>query len=209
MNGLIGHERQRWLLLSIMTGPSWLSFQMTNDCFSIEKSIHNSLSNSATFGVLWLYLLLFRLILIKKNIPELFSHTWTAIWADASRLSPQSKFSEFIQLKWPFQFTEVTKIPSSSASVEIGYTSVHEYIFIHRSIHILHTHTHRICICVCVKILLGISVLMFLSSVSLQVMEILAKLRKWQAYLTFTQLISWSMILRGPGYLNTYSKTNE
>lgn len=55
-----------------MTGPSWLSFQMTNDYFSIEKSIYNSLSNSATFEMLWLYVLLFRLIPIKKKIQNYF-----------------------------------------------------------------------------------------------------------------------------------------
>lgn len=164
----------------------------------MRKSIYNSVSSSATFGMVWLYGLLFRLIHIKKNIPELFSHTWTAIWADASRLSPQSKFSEFIQLEWPFQFTAVTKIPSICASFVISYTYVHIYRFIHRSIRILHMHTHRdrVYMCVCIKILLRISALVFPSSVSIQVMEILAKTRKWQAYFIFTQLICWSMIFK-------------
>lgn len=151
-----------------MTGPSRLSFQMTNDCFSIEKSIYNSLSNSAAFGMIWLYVLLFRLIPIKKKNPELFSHTWTAIWADASRLSPQSKFSEFIQFKWPFQFTEVTKIPSSSASFAIGrFICTWMHIYTQICTYTIHTHIHRICVCVCIKILHGISAVMFLSSVSI------------------------------------------
>lgn len=88
--------------------------------------------------------------LLKKNIPELFSHTWTAIWADASRLSPQSKFSEFIQLEWPFQFTAVPKIPSVCASFAIRYTYVQVYIFVHRSICISHAWRDRESLYVCV-----------------------------------------------------------
>jgi len=49
--------------------------------------------------IVWLYGLLLRLIPIQKIIPELFSHTWAAILADSSNLSPQSKFSEFMQLE--------------------------------------------------------------------------------------------------------------
>lgn len=177
----------------------------------MRKSIYNSVSSSATFGMVWLYGLLFRLIHIKKNIPELFSHTWTAIWADASRLSPQSKFSEFIQLEWPFQFTAVTKIPSICASFVISYTYVHIYTYLYTDIYVYYTctHTERVYMCVCIKRLLRISALVFPSSVSIQVMEILAKNTKRQAYFIFTQLICWSMILRASSYLNTYCKASE
>lgn len=89
------------------------------------------------------------------------------------------------------------------------HTYMNTYLYTDLYIYYTHTHTHRICMRVCIKILLGISALMFLSSVSIQVMEILAKLRKWLAYFIFTQLICWSMILRGPSYLNTYCKTKE
>lgn len=71
--------------------------------------------------IVWLYGLLLRLIPIQKIIPELFSHTWAAILADSSNLSPQSKFSEFMQLEWPFQFTAVTKISSICAGFVIRY----------------------------------------------------------------------------------------
>lgn len=96
-----------------------------------KKSVYNSVLSSATFEmIVWLYGLLLRLIPIQKIIPELFSHTWAAILADSSNLSPQSKFSEFMQLEWPFQFTAETKISSIRAGFVIRYTCLRTYIYV-------------------------------------------------------------------------------
>lgn len=55
----------------------------------------------------------------------------------------------------------------------------------------MHTHreTEKVCMCVCIKRLLKISALVLLSSVSIQVIGILAKPRKRQAYFIFTQFV--------------------
>lgn len=168
INGLIGDERLRdgsypVLWLDPPDCPS--KWQMTVSLLRNQFITHfQTLLHLGWFGFMFCSS---GSSLLKKN-PESFSHTWTAIWADASRLSPQSKFSEFIQLKWPFQFTEVTKIPSSSASFAIGrFICTWMHIYTQICTYIIHTHIHRICVCVCIKILLGISAVMFLSSVSI------------------------------------------
>lgn len=149
MNDLIGAERLSGgshpeLWLDPLDCPS--KWQMTISLLRNQFITHfQTLLHLRCFGSMFCFS---GSSLLKKKNPKLFSHTWTAIWADASRLCPQSKFSEFIQLKWPYQFTTVTKIPISSASFVIGCTSVHEYLFIHRSIHILQTRTHTEYVCV-------------------------------------------------------------
>lgn len=133
-----------WLLRCIYdwTLLIWLSFEMANDGSLLRNQFITRFQTLLHLGYFGSMFCSSGSSLLKTNILELFSHTWTAIWADTSSLSPQSKFSEFIQLKWPFQFTAVTKIPSSSASFAIGYTSIHECIFI-PDLYIYYAHTHR------------------------------------------------------------------
>lgn len=171
-----------------------------DDCFSVKKLVYNSVSGSATFETVWLYDLLLRLIPIQKIIPELFSHTWAAILADSSNVSPQSKFFEFMKLEWPFQFTAVTKIFSICTSFVFKYTSMYIYMYL---------YTYLACMPACIERLFRISALVFPGSVPVQFMETLAKVRKQQEYFIFTQLIYWGMALRACSYLNTCCKGSD
>lgn len=62
---------------------------------------------------------------------------------------------------------------------------------------------------VCIKRLFRILALVFPSSVPVQFMETLAKVRKQQEYFIFTQLIYWGMALGACSYLNTCCKGNN
>lgn len=189
-----------WTLLIVPPNDKWW--------FPIEKSIYNSLSNSATFWMLWLHVLLFRLIPIKKifwNYFPILGQLYGLMLPDALPRAISLNSYSSSDLSSSQQWL------TFPAVVQALWLDTHPYMntYLYTNLYIHYTYTQRICICLCIKILLGISALMFLSSVSIKVMEILAKLRKWQAYFIFTQLICWRMILRGPSYLNTYCKMNE